>query len=225
MQTGGISEIQNAARAHEINLRWFEDSSIGISLNETTTLDDVRELLAVFNSEKPLPFAMEDLANEAAPALPESLARKSAYLTHSVFNSYNSETEMMRYLHRLESKDLSLNTSMIPLGSCTMKLNAAAEMFPVSWPEFSRIHPFAPPEQARGYQALFRQLEKWLANITGFAAVSFQPNAGSQGEFTGLLVIKKYHFDRGQSQRNICFIPFCPRHQSRQRDPGRVKGS
>ena len=207
MQTGGISEIQNAARAHEINLRWFEDSSIGISLNETTTLDDVRELLAVFNSEKPLPFAMEDLANEAAPALPESLARKSAYLTHSVFNSYNSETEMMRYLHRLESKDLSLNTSMIPLGSCTMKLNAAAEMFPVSWPEFSRIHPFAPPEQARGYQALFRQLEKWLANITGFAAVSFQPNAGSQGEFTGLLVIKKYHFDRGQSQRNICFIP------------------
>lgn len=204
---GGIEEIQNTSRAHEINLRWFDDNSVGISLNETTTLDDVRELLSIFNAERPLPFAIEDLANETGPALPESLVRKSTYLTHSMFNSFNSETEMMRYIHRLESKDLSLKTSMIPLGSCTMKLNAAAEMLPVSWPEFSRIHPFAPMEQARGYQALFKQLEEWLTNITGFAAVSFQPNAGSQGEFAGLLVIKKYHADRGQWQRNVCFIP------------------
>jgi glycine dehydrogenase len=207
LHVGEVSEIQKAAHAHEINLRWFGDNSAGISLNETTTLEDVRELLVIFNAEKPIPFSVEDLADETAPVLPDSLVRRSSYLTHTVFSNYNSETEMMRYLHRLESKDLSLNTSMIPLGSCTMKLNAAAEMFPVSWPEFSRIHPFAPLEQARGYQALFNQLEEWLAHITGFAAVSFQPNAGSQGEFTGLLVIRKYHSDRGQSQRNICFIP------------------
>jgi glycine dehydrogenase len=207
LSVGGKDEIQKATRAREINLRWYDDNSVGISLNETTTLDDVREILSIFNKEKQLPFYLEGLAKETGPALPDSLTRNSPYLTHSVFNSYHSETEMMRYLHRLESKDLSLNASMIPLGSCTMKLNAAAEMFPVSWPEFSRIHPFAPMEQARGYQALFKQLEEWLANITGFAAVSLQPNAGSQGEFTGLLVIRKYHADHGQSQRNICFIP------------------
>jgi glycine dehydrogenase len=202
-----INAIQRAASAHEINLRWFEDNSAGISLDETTALEDVRELLSIFNDEKPLPFALEDLANETAPVIPDDLTRKSSYLTHAVFNSYNSETEMMRYMHRLECKDLSLNASMIPLGSCTMKLNAAAEMFPISWPQFSKIHPFAPLEQTKGYQALFQQLEAWLANITGFSAVSFQPNAGSQGEFTGLLVIRKYHAELGQSQRNICFIP------------------
>src|SRR5205807_2148117 len=134
-------------------------------------------------------------------------ARTSGYLTHPVFNRYHSETEMLRYLHRLESCDLSLTSSMIPLGSCTMKLNATAEMYPVTWPEFGRIHPFAPISQAQGYQTLFQQLEGWLAEITGFAAVSLQPNAGSQGEYAGLLVINQFHETRGQGHRKICLIP------------------
>ncbi|MUH00888.1 aminomethyl-transferring glycine dehydrogenase, partial [Scytonema sp. UIC 10036] len=139
------------------------------------------------------------------PTLP--LPRTTSYLTHPIFNSYHSETELLRYLHRLETKDLSLTTSMIPLGSCTMKLNATSEMMPVSWVEFNKIHPFAPQSQTRGYQILFQQLEEWLAEITGFAGISLQPNAGSQGEYAGLLVIRRYHESRGEGHRNVCLIP------------------
>jgi glycine dehydrogenase len=138
---------------------------------------------------------------------PAPFARTSAFLTHPVFNRYHSETEMMRYLKRLESRDLSLTTSMIPLGSCTMKLNAAAEMFPVTWPELSRLHPFAPLRQTRGWQILFQQLEDWLAEITGFPGISLQPNAGSQGEYAGLLVIRAWHLNRCEPHRNVCLIP------------------
>src|SRR5688572_23008850 len=136
-----------------------------------------------------------------------SFSRISEYLKHPVFNTHHSETEMLRYLHRLQARDLSLTTSMIPLGSCTMKLNATAEMFPVSWPEFSRLHPFAPASQTAGYAQLFKDLEKWLADITGFAATSLQPNAGSQGEYAGLLAIQEFHASRGQNARRICLIP------------------
>jgi glycine dehydrogenase len=139
--------------------------------------------------------------------LPPALQRTSAYLTHPVFNTYHSETELLRYLYRLQTKDLSLTTAMIPLGSCTMKLNATSEMIPVTWPEFAQIHPFVPLEQAQGYQIMFRQLEQWLAEITGFDAISLQPNAGSQGEYTGLLVIRQYHEQRGEAHRTICLIP------------------
>src|SRR5438093_8446804 len=140
-------------------------------------------------------------------SFPPPLARTSQFLTNPAFNRYHSETEMLRYLKRLENRDLSLTTSMIPLGSCTMKLNAAVEMLPASWPEFCRLHPFAPLRQTRGYQILFQQLEDWLAEITGFAGISLQPNAGSQGELAGLLIIRAYHASRGQEQRNLCLIP------------------
>ena len=144
------------------------------------------------------------------------------FLQHPVFNRYHSETEMLRYIKRLESRDLSLTASMIPLGSCTMKLNAAAEMFPVSWPEFAKIHPFAPLGQARGYQILFQNLEDWLAEITGFAGISLQPNAGSQGEYTGLLVIRAYHESRGErAPQRLPHPDFRARHESRQRRHGR----
>src|SRR5204862_1988359 len=139
--------------------------------------------------------------------IPPHLFRHSPFLTNPVFSRFHSETEMLRYLKRLESRDLSLTTSMIPLGSCTMKLNATCEMLPVSWPEFARIHPFAPLRQTQGYQILFKQLEEWLGEITGFAAISLQPNAGSQGEYAGLLVIRKYHESRGEGHRDVCLIP------------------
>src|SRR5438874_13407123 len=137
----------------------------------------------------------------------QSAIPTSAYLTHPIFNTHDTETDMLRYLNKLESRDLSLTTSMIPLGSCTMKLNATAEMLPISWPEISKLHPFAPVEQAAGYLEIFQQLEDWLAEITGFAAISLQPNAGSQGEFAGLLAIREYHSSRGQAHRDICLIP------------------
>ena len=192
------------ATKRRINLRQFGGGRIGIALDETVTTDDLADLLAVFNGGQP---AKCDLAGDGAEAIPESLRRTSGFLTHPVFNRHQSETEMLRYLKKLEARDLSLTTSMIPLGSCTMKLNAAAEMFPVSWPGFAALHPFAPLGQAQGYQKLFGQLEGWLASITGFAAVSLQPNAGSQGELAGLLAIRRYHESRGEGRRNICLIP------------------
>jgi glycine cleavage system P protein (glycine dehydrogenase) len=201
-----IDRILKNAEAHRINFRVIDQHRIGISLDETTTEADAVEIVSCFNSDKPTTSAgNSDVAHSSE--FPAPHARHSPYLTHPAFNRYHSETEMLRYLKRLESRDLSLTTSMIPLGSCTMKLNAAAEMFPVGWPEFSRMHPFAPLRQARGYQALFQQLEEWLAEITGFAGISLQPNAGSQGEFAGLLVIRAYHASRGESRRNICLIP------------------
>ena len=179
--------------------RKFSDGSLGIALDETTDLAALNRILQVFEC----PPVEEVGSHHFAPAV----ARASSFLTHPVFNSHHTETRMMRYLRRLEGRDLALNHSMIPLGSCTMKLNAAAEMIPVTWPEFGNLHPFAPVDQAKGYGELFRQLDSWLAEITGFAAVSLQPNAGSQGEYTGLLVIRAYHLSRGDTGRNICLIP------------------
>jgi glycine cleavage system P protein (glycine dehydrogenase) len=201
------ADIVKIAEAHRINLRMIDEHALGVSLDETVTEHDLTELFLVFNNDQPPGFAVKDLAAEASADVPPGFARTTDYLTHPVFNRYHSETEMLRYLKRLESRDLSLTHSMIPLGSCTMKLNASCEMFPVSWPEFSRIHPFAPLKQTRGYQMLFEQLEHWLAEITGFAAISLQPNAGSQGEYAGLLVIRAYHESRGEAHRNICLIP------------------
>ncbi|MCY4567407.1 MAG: aminomethyl-transferring glycine dehydrogenase [Candidatus Poribacteria bacterium] len=193
-------ELLDAARAKQINLRAIDSTHIGISLDETTTSVDVEEILQVFGEQTSL---------ESAPVsdIPIDLQRKSSYLTHPVFNSYHSETEMLRYIHKLQTKDLSLVNAMIPLGSCTMKLNATAEMIPVTWDEFGGLHPFAPREQAEGYQTLFLQLETWLAEITGYSGISLQPNAGSQGEYAGLLVIRKYHQSRGESHRDVCLIP------------------
>ncbi|HZX42121.1 MAG TPA: aminotransferase class V-fold PLP-dependent enzyme, partial [Myxococcaceae bacterium] len=189
------------------NLRRIDARSIGISFDETTRPEDVAALWSVFVGGKPVDFATEVLASEVTPSWGPSLTRKSAYLTHPVFHRHRSETEMLRYIKRLESRDLSLTYAMIPLGSCTMKLNATAEMIPVTFPGFSRLHPFAPVEQTEGYQQLFRELERMLAEITGFASVSLQPNAGSQGEYAGLLVIRKWHESRGDKDRKVCLIP------------------
>ncbi|MEI8234528.1 MAG: aminomethyl-transferring glycine dehydrogenase [Verrucomicrobiota bacterium] len=199
------AELVALAQAREINLRVLDDATITIALDETT--DSLADLFAVFNGGKDAGFDDNALAAEADAAFPESLARVSPFLTQAVFQSHHTETEMMRYLHRLETKDLSLTTSMISLGSCTMKLNAASEMFPLTWPLIAKLHPFAPAEQARGYAALFRQLETWLAEITGLAAVSLQPNAGAAGEYAGLLTIRAYHASRGEAHRDICLIP------------------
>ena len=196
-------EVHRSAERHGVNLRRVGRAQVGVSLDETTSLEDLRVLLRVFNRDQALDFQIE----EVVPAPASFTARESAFLVHPVFHRYHSETEMQRYLRRLESKDLSLCQAMIPLGSCTMKLNAASEMFPVSWPEFARIHPFAPATQTAGYRRLFAELEGWLAEITGFAAVSLQPNAGSQGEYAGLLVIRQHHLSRGEGHRRVCLIP------------------
>jgi len=197
----GAERVHAAAEAKKFNLRRRDTYSLGISLDETTTVEDVQLILAFFGEAKLA--APESVAVEFAGPL----ARTSPFLTAAVFQRYHTEHEMLRYIRRLEAKDLSLCHSMISLGSCTMKLNATSEMLPISWPEFNRLHPFAPIEQTRGYQKLFRDLETWLAEITGFAAVSLQPNAGSQGEYAGLLVIRAFHESRGEGKRHVCLIP------------------
>jgi glycine dehydrogenase len=201
------AEIARSAEALRMNFRPIDDRTIGISLDETTTEADLDDIFRLFNGGRAPNFSSRDLAESVLADFPAPFARTTQFLTEPVFNSYHSETEMLRYLKRLEARDLSLTHSMIPLGSCTMKLNAAVEMLPVTWPEFSRIHPFAPLRQTRGYQALFQQLESWLAEITGFSAISLQPNAGSQGEYAGLLVIRACHAHRGEPHRTVCLIP------------------
>ena len=194
-----------------MNLRRIDAHAVGVSLDETTRAEDVQGLWEVFAQEAAPRFTVAELANEIADGdamtAPADLRPTSAYLNHPVFNSHHSETEMLRYMRRLEARDLSLTRSMIPLGSCTMKLNATAEMVPITWPSWNRLHPFAPVAQAAGYRVIFKQLEAMLAEITGFAGVSLQPNAGSQGEYAGLLVIRQYHQSRGQDARDVCLIP------------------
>jgi glycine dehydrogenase len=199
--------ILKAAEAARMNFRQFDARTVGISLDETTAEKDVIDILAVFNGGKPPTIPLADFAARVPVDYPAPLGRTTPILQQTVFNTHHSETEMLRYMRRLESRDLSLTTSMIPLGSCTMKLNGTAEMFPVTWPEFGQIHPFAPLSQTRGYQIIFRQLEQWLCSITGFFACSLQPNSGAQGEYAGLLVIQKFHQTRGQPGRHICLIP------------------
>ena len=207
LEGADVAAVRKAAGAANINFRYTGDA-IGVSLDETTTVDDVKDIIRVFASVKgrdgsaairrDAPFRLKG---------PLSLQRSSSYLTHPVFNTHHSETKMMRYIRRLERKDVGLDTSMIPLGSCTMKLNAASEMLPVTWPAFSRMHPFAPVEQAQGYRQILAELEQALCRITGFAAVSLQPNSGAQGEFAGLMTIRAYHRDRGEARRDVVLIP------------------
>ena len=197
--------IEHAEKAG-CNLRPLGQRAVGVSLDETTTNRDIELLMSIFRGTHVRELADDDLG-EPPLRIPQFAIRKSEYLTHSTFNTYDTETEMLRYLKKLESRDLSLCHSMIPLGSCTMKLNATAEMFPISWPEFSKLHPFAPSAQTAGYMEMCKQLVEWLAEISGFAAVSLQPNAGAQGEFAGLLAIREYHASRGEAHRNICLIP------------------
>jgi glycine dehydrogenase len=200
-------EILQRATDRSINLRSHGTNLILVSFDETSSALILAEMISIFTGKTAEPVAFEKSLEEMELGFRDQFKRTSPFLQHSVFNRYHSETEMLRYIKRLESRDLSLTASMIPLGSCTMKLNAAAEMFPVSWPEFSKMHPFVPLSQARGYQILFQNLEDWLAEITGFAGISLQPNAGSQGEYAGLLVIRAYHESRGDAHRNVCLIP------------------
>jgi glycine dehydrogenase len=196
------ARILDAAKARQINLRAYEGGALGVALDESVTDDDLADLVAVFALGK-----KAEVAKAAGDAIPAGHRRTSAYLTHPVFSRYHSETEMLRYLKKLEDRDLSLTSAMIPLGSCTMKLNATAEMVPITWSGFGRLHPFAPREQARGYAQLFDQLASWLNAITGFAATSLQPNSGAAGEFTGLLTIRSYLRANGKAHRTTCLIP------------------
>ena len=209
VELGGVSakRIYDLAHANRINLRPHSEHSVGVSLDEATTGSELALLLHLFAEAAGKPAPAPESLGLGGGELPDALMRTSRYLAQPVFNQYHVEHEMLRYLRRLEAKDLSLCHSMISLGSCTMKLNATAEMIPITWPEFARIHPFAPAEQAAGYRRIFADLERWLAEITGFAAVSLQPNAGSAGEYTGLLVIRAWHEARGERGRNICLIP------------------
>ena len=209
VETGYNTEaIHAAATSRGINLRHAGATRIGISLDETATRQDICTLLEIFAhaNGKPVP-SFDHLEDAVQDAFPAGLARQSAYLTHPVFNTHHAEHEMLRYLRMLADKDLALDRTMIPLGSCTMKLNATSEMIPVTWPEFSNIHPFAPLDQSVGYREMIDQLEAMLCAATGYAAVSLQPNAGSQGEYAGLLIIQKYHASRGEAHRDICLIP------------------
>lgn len=198
--------LYTKALAADINLRVLP-GKLGISLDETTTVADVEALFAVFGVKEDVAALSTEIAGNEFAAIPEALRRTSEYLTHPVFNTYHSETQMMRYLKQLENKDFSLTHGMIPLGSCTMKLNAAAEMIPITWPEFGSIHPFAPAEQTAGYAALAKDLKEKLCEITGYDAFSLQPNSGASGEYAGLIAIQRYHESRGEGHRNVCLIP------------------
>ena len=197
----GIEELLTSTRNRQINLRVIDSTHVGISLDETTTDADVEDLTQLFAGSRTGNYESQTVE------IPVELQRDTPCLTHPVFNSYHSETEMLRYIHRLQTKDLSLVNAMIPLGSCTMKLNGTAEMVPVTWQAFGGLHPFVPSDQAQGYHTLFEQLETWLAEITGYSAISLQPNAGSQGEYAGLLVVRKYHQNRNEGHRDVCLIP------------------
>ena len=200
-------KIQERAQAASINLRQGLQNHLGISLDETSTRADIETLWALFvPAGTPMP-RFDELAGKVTPRIPEDLRRTSAFLAHPVFNTHKSETAMLRYIRSLCDKDLALDRSMIPLGSCTMKLNATSEMIPITWPEFANIHPFAPAEQLQGYAQLDAQLRAWLCEATGYAGISLQPNAGSQGEYAGLLAIKAFHEAKGEGHRNICLIP------------------
>jgi glycine dehydrogenase len=212
----GVDQVRARAVEHGINFRYVDERTVDVALNETVTLDDLEDIIAVFGAalgrSRPAAGMRDALRRTMAEIgssvnLPSELTRTSPFLTHPVFNAHHSETEMMRYIRRLERRDIGLDTSMIPLGSCTMKLNAATEMLPVTWERFSRIHPFVPVDQVAGYVQMIRELESALCEITGFAEVSLQPNSGAQGEFTGLMVIRAYHRDRGDAARDIVLIP------------------
>ena len=203
----GEADLLAAASVREMNLRVLEPGTVTIALDETTTARDIADLWAVFNNNAAVDFGYDDVVAAADTRYDERFRRVTPFLTHPTFHRFHSETEMLRYLYSLQAKDFSLVHGMIPLGSCTMKLNATAEMIPVTWPAFGQLHPFAPREQAQGYAEMFAELEKDLAEVTGFAGVSLQPNAGSQGEYAGLLVIRAYHRARGDAHRTVCLIP------------------
>lgn len=196
-------------KRQEINLRSDIHNAVGITLDETTTRENVVQLFNVLLDDSHalnIDTLDKDVALDSR-SIQESMLRDDVILSHPVFNRYHSETEMMRYMHSLERKDLALNQAMIPLGSCTMKLNAAAEMIPITWPEFAELHPFCPPEQAEGYHQMIGQLSEWLVKLTGYDAVCMQPNSGAQGEYAGLLAIRHYHESRNEGHRDICLIP------------------
>ncbi len=203
---GKAAEIAAGARSEGVNLRVVDADTLGVALDETTTRDTVEVVWRAFGLDTDA-LGVDALDVTTPDAIPDELDRTSEILTHPVFHRYRSETDMLRYLRRLSDRDLALDRTMIPLGSCTMKLNATTEMLPITWPEFGRIHPFAPIDQAAGYRELFTQLEEWLCEITGYDAVSLQPNAGSQGELAGLLAIRAYHRERGDTGRDVCLIP------------------
>jgi len=216
ISVGNVSmeNIKTYAEGAKINFNYINDDTLSISIDEKDDLDNINDILEVFakscnhsDSQDLIKEVLSGDYNEATARIPDALYRSSSFMQHDVFNKYHSETEMMRYIKRLENKDLSLTHSMIPLGSCTMKLNAASELFPLSWSEFGNLHPFAPAHQARGYHIMFHELEEMLCEITGFDAMSLQPNSGAQGEFAGLMVIRAYHESRGDDNRNICLIP------------------
>ena len=205
MVSAPAKEIKALAEAHKVNFNYLGTDQVGISINEATSVADAQEIVAIFAAAKGQTPPTISVDNETK--VPQHLARKTAFLSQKVFNSYHSETALMRYIKQLERKDLALNHSMISLGSCTMKLNAASEMLPLSWAQWGSIHPFVPVEQAAGYHEVLQQLELQLNEITGFAGTSLQPNSGAQGEYAGLMTIRAYHASRGESHRNICLIP------------------
>jgi glycine dehydrogenase len=205
--TKSFASIAQAAEKKKINFRQIDNHTAGISLDEHTSVSDIDDILAIFAEDQKATFTTAEILKHGGSGIQSSMVRKSKYLQHPVFNSHHSESKMLRYIRKLESRDLSLTRSMIPLGSCTMKLNATSELYPVTWREFGSMHPFAPTTQTSGYQELFSELENYLAECTGFNRVSLQPNSGAQGEYAGLLVIRKYHHSRGDAHRDICLIP------------------